>query len=125
MKQVGIGTRVINFVVDTLVIFVLSFAAYKGWAFYAFYYGILFIPFYYFFWAILVIYYLFFESIFKRTPGKWLSLTKVVNKNGGRPSFLQILLRSFVRIIFIDCFFIPFLNKTLHDYLSGTEVVEV
>ena len=125
MIKVGIGTRVLNFLVDTLLIFLLSFLAYKGWTFYAFYYGILFFPFYYFFFAILFIYYLVFESIFGRTPGKWLSFSKVVSKNGGKSSFIQIFLRSIVRLTIIDCFFIPFLDKTLHDYVSKTEVVEI
>ena len=72
-----------------------------------------------------VVYYLFFETLFKRTPGKWLSFSKVVNNNGGKPAFWQILVRSVIRLTIIDCFFIPFLDKTLHDYLSKTEVVEV
>jgi uncharacterized RDD family membrane protein YckC len=65
-----------------------------------------------------------FESIFSRTPGKWLSLSKVVNKNGKKATFLQIVLRSLARLTIIDCFFIPFLDKTLHDFISKTEVVE-
>ncbi len=125
MKKVGIGTRTLNFIVDTLIIFLLSFLAYRGWAFYVFYYQIIFIPFYYFFWSILFLYYILFESLFSRTPGKWLSMSKVVNKKGEKASFLQILLRTMARLTIIDCFFIPFLDKTLHDYVSKTEVVEV
>jgi uncharacterized RDD family membrane protein YckC len=127
MKAVGIGTRVLTFIIDNLIIFILSFAAYKGWAFYAYYWGIIYFQFAYFFWAITFIYYLFFESIFKRTPGKWVSLTKVVNLNGGKPSFPQIFLRSLVRLLIIfDWLAFPFLNeRALHDYLSKTEVVEI
>lgn len=125
MRRVGVGTRVLNFVVDTLLIFAISYGLYKWWTFYVLYWGREFVPFYIFFWCTLVIYYLIFESIFKRTPGKWLSLTRVVNNKGGKPSFLQILIRSVTRVIIIDCFFIPFLDKTLHDYTSKTEVVEV
>ncbi len=124
MNKVGIGTRVLNFLVDTFFIFLLSYAAYKGWTFYAFYYGIIYFPFYYFFFGVLFLYYLVFESIFERTPGKWLTFSKVVNKKGGKSSFIQIFLRSIVRLTIIDCFFIPFLEKTLHDYVSKTEVVE-
>jgi uncharacterized RDD family membrane protein YckC len=124
MKQVGIGTRTLNFIVDTLIIFFLSLLAYNGWKFYAYYYHIIYIPFYYFFWSILFLYYILFESIFSRTPGKWLSLSKVVNKNGKKATFLQIVLRSLARLTIIDCFFIPFLDKTLHDFISKTEVVE-
>jgi uncharacterized RDD family membrane protein YckC len=124
MKQVGIGTRTLNFIVDTLIIFFLSLLAYNGWKFYAYYYHIIYIPFYYFFWSILFLYYILFESIFSRTPGKWLSLSKVVDKKGKKASFLQIVLRSLARLTIIDCFFIPFLDKTLHDFISKTEVVE-
>jgi len=124
MIQVGIGTRVLNFIVDVLLITALSFAVFKAWQFYAYYYHILFFPFYYFFWCIWVLYYFVFESIFGRTPGKWLSVSKVVSKKGGRPNILQYMVRSVSRLILIDAFFIPFLDKTLHDYVSATEVVE-
>lgn len=125
MKTVGIGTRVLNFLVDTAIIFLLSYIAYKVWSFYSFYYSIVYVPFYYFFFGIQFFFYLTFESIFTRTPGKWLTFTEVVNKNGGRSSFFQIFLRSIVRLTIIDCFFIPILDKTLHDYVSKTEVVEI
>jgi len=127
MNQVGIGTRVLNFIVDTLLIFGLSFAAYKGWSFYAFYWGIPYFQFYVFFWLITFLYYLLFESIFKRTPGKWISMTKVVNMEGKKPSFLQIIIRCFIRLLLIiDWLGLPFLDdKALHDYLSKTRVVEV
>jgi uncharacterized RDD family membrane protein YckC len=50
-----------------------------------------------------------------------------VNKTGGKPSFPQIILRSLVRLLLlIDWLPFPFLKeKALHDYLSGTEVVEI
>lgn len=124
MKKVGVGTRALNGIVDTLIIFLLSLLAYHGWRFYVFYYNIPYIPYYYFFWAIIFLYYLFFESIFSRTPGKWLSISKVVNRKGKKPSFFQILLRTFIRLTIVDCFFIPFLDETLHDFVSKTEVIE-
>ena len=124
MNKVGIGTRVLNFMIDVLLITALSFAVFKGWQFYAFYYGIIFFPFYYFFWFIWVLYYFVLETIFGRTPGKWVSVSKVVSKNGGKPNIAQYLIRSISRLILIDAFFIPFLDKTLHDFLSATEVVE-
>ena len=128
MKGVGIGTRVFGFLIDMFFVLALSFAAFKGWSFYVFYYGYEYISFYYFLALITFLYYLFFESIFRRTPGKWLSLSKVVNNNGGKPSFLQIVVRSLVRVpgmIIIDCACFPFLEKTLHDYVSRTQVVEI
>ena len=125
MNQVGIGTRVINFIADTLIVVILSFIANKVWDFYVIYWGYLYINPLLSFGALLFIYYFIFELFWAKTPGKWLSYTKVVDKKGLKPGFIQIFLRSIVRLTIIDCFFIPFLNKPLHDYVSNTEVVEV
>ena len=125
IKSVGIGTRVLNFLVDTFLVFIISkFIVYEIWEFYMRYWQYPFVPYYIAFWLFLIVYYFLFESFFKRTPGKWLTGTYVVNNKGGKPSVFQILIRSVVRIIIIDSFFIPFLNdKTLHDYLSKTNVI--
>ena len=122
--KVGIGTRVMNFLVDTLLVFGISEGIFSIYKFYVLYYHILYFPFYYFFWATLFLYYLFCEAIWKRTPGKYLSITKVATIDGGKPGFGQILIRSLIRLTVIDCFFFPFLDNTLHDYLSKTVVVE-
>lgn len=128
MNSVGIGTRVINFVVDFILIFLLTYAAYNGWTFYVTYYDFVYFPFYEFLAAITFLYYLFFEGIWRRTPGKWLSLTKVVSANGKKATFGQVIVRSIVRVvgvILIDSLFLPILGKTLHDFASKTYVVEV
>jgi len=125
MKQTGIGTRVLSFVIDTLIIFLITFILFKVWRWYVMYYRFTPYNFWIFFAIVLVIYYTVLESIFARTPGKWFSYSKVVTKDGKKPSFPAILLRSIVRLTIIDMFFIPFLDKTLHDYISKTEVVEV
>lgn len=124
MNKAGFGTRVLNFLVDTLLIFFITYGVSAFWDFQVLYWHYPYIAFYTFFWVILFIYYSFFEAIFKRSPAKWLSFTKVVNKYGKKPAFWQILVRSLVRLTIIDCFFIPFLEKPLHDYLSKTEVVQ-
>ncbi len=125
MNKVGTGTRVLNFLIDTLIIFLISYAISKIHQWYVMYYHIHYYRFSWFFFGTLFIYYTFFETIFARTPGKWMSISKVVNKNGNKPNFISILIRSLTRLILIDMFFIPFLDKTLHDYFSKTEVVEV
>jgi uncharacterized RDD family membrane protein YckC len=128
MNPVGIGTRVINFLVDTVLIFLLTYAAYEGWTFYVRYYNIIYFPFYEFFAAVTFLYYLFFEGIWRRTPGKWLSLTRVVDASGKKASFGQIKERCIIRIvgiILIDSLFLPILGRTLHDYLSKTYIIEV
>ena len=128
MRIVGIGTRTLGFLPDLIIILLITYGVNRGWDFYVFYYHILYIPLYYFLAMVGFLYYLFFEGIWKRTPGKWLALTKVVNRSGGKPSFLQIVIRSAVRvvsIIIIDSLFLSFMGKTLHDFFSKTEVVEV
>ncbi len=124
MKEVGIGTRVINFLADTILIFLLSYGLYKWWTFYVMFWKFTYFPFYLFFYATIFVYYTFFEILWSRTPGKWLSLSKVRNADGGRPAWYQVVFRSILRLTIIDCFFIPFLGRTLHDALSKTRVVE-
>ena len=125
MKPVGDGTRVFNFLIDTLLIFVLAFATFKIWNWYVIYWGYTYYNFGWFFFGTLFIYYTLFELIWTRTPGKWCSYSKVVNQQGKRPSVIQVLVRSLVRLTIIDMFFIPFLGKPLHDQLSRTTLVEV
>ena len=73
----------------------------------------------------MVLYYLFFELFFARTPAKWLTMSKVVAENGKRPAFWQILVRSLLRLtLIVDCVFIAFTERTLHDYVTKTAVVE-
>lgn len=124
MNETGVGTRVINFLVDTIIISLTSYALYKWWSFYVYYWQYKFYPYYLFFYPMIFIYYSIFESIWSRSPGKWLSLSKVINTKGERPAFYQVLLRSLLRLTLIDMFFIPFFNRPLHDQLSGTRVVE-
>ncbi|MDB5193787.1 MAG: hypothetical protein JWQ96_3350 [Segetibacter sp.] len=125
MNEVGIGTRVINFLVDTIVIFALSYGLYKWYTFYVMYWSYKFVPFYFFFYGTVFVYYTLFELFFSRSLGKYVTLTKVRSASGGKPAFYQILLRSLLRLTLIDPFFIPFLNRPLHDALSKTKIVEV
>jgi uncharacterized RDD family membrane protein YckC len=64
-----------------------------------------------FFFGILFVYYFLFESLFSKTPGKWFSYSKVVNREGRKANIGWIFIRSITRIIIIDLFFIPFLGK--------------
>jgi uncharacterized RDD family membrane protein YckC len=124
MKKVGDGTRILNFLVDGGIIFTLSYFTFGAWNWYVLNWGYQSYKFGWFFAAILVVYYFLFEVLFARTPGKWFSYTKVVNRTGKRASVIAILVRTLVRLTIIDLFFIPFLGKPLHDYLSKTEVIE-
>ena len=124
MKEVGLGTRVVNFIVDTIIIFLISYGLYKWYSFYVYYYQWRGFQFYYFFWATMSGYSFLFELLFKRTPGKWLTMTKVRSADGTKAGVLQLLIRSILRVTLIDPFFIPFFERPLHDQLSKTRVVE-
>lgn len=75
--------------------------------------------------SVAVAYYGLMEGLFQVTLGKLLTGTRVVTASGGRPSFGQILGRSFARFIPFEAF--SFLGGKepvgWHDSLSGTRVV--
>lgn len=128
MNSVGVGTRVLNFVVDTILVLLLTYAAYRSYTWYVFYYNIKYYPFFEFWFTITFLYYLFFEGIWRRSPGKWMSLSKVVGEGGKKASFGQIVVRCIVRVvgvIVIDSIFLSIIGRTLHDYVSKTYVIEV
>lgn len=125
MNEVGIGTRVINFLIDTLIIWLISYGLFKWYNFYVYYYNFQSYQFYLFFYGTLFLYYFIFESLFSRSPAKWLTLTQVRNDKGKKPGIYRIFLRCILRLTIIDPFFIPFLQRPLHDALSKTRVVEV
>jgi len=71
---------------------------------------------------VLVGYYVFFEGLFGRTPGKFVCGTRVVDRNGNPPSFGQILGRSAARLIPFEPLSF-FTARGWHDGLSGTWVI--
>jgi len=79
MRKTGFGTRVFNFIIDTLIVFGITYGINTWWDFYVMYWQYPFIPFYVFFFGFIFIYYTFFEGIFKRSPAKWLTISKVAN----------------------------------------------
>ena len=125
MNEVGVGTRVINFLIDTFIVGLIAFGLYKWNTFYARHWEYKYYPFYQVFYATLFVYYLVLELAWKRTPGKFLSLTKVVDVSGKSPAWYQVVIRTVLRLTLIDAFFIPFMNKPLHDLLSKTQLKEV
>jgi uncharacterized RDD family membrane protein YckC len=71
---------------------------------------------------LMLCYYLFFEGIWARTPGKLILGTVVVDEAGDRPSFARIVGRSLCRFIPFDVF--SFLGERgWHDSMSKTHVV--
>ena len=69
------------------------------------------------------LYYLGFESIYGRTPGKYQTLTKVVDKDGNKPTFIQLIIRNISRFISILSG-ITDEERALHDQVSNTYVVQ-
>jgi uncharacterized RDD family membrane protein YckC len=125
MQTVGDGTRILNFLIDTLLVFLLAMIAFRTWNWYVYYWRFTPYNFGWFFFGSVFIYYTLFETLTQRTPGKWLSKSRVVSISGKKPSLLPIIIRSLARITVIDLFFGPFLGMPLHDYISKTRVVSV
>lgn len=124
MRVVGIGTRIISFLVDTTIIFLIAYLLNRTNNFYMFYWKYSGFSSLTIFAITLVVYYLISEGVFGNSLGKKASLSKVVDKDGKRPNFFQIVIRSIVRLIPIDFVWIPFTDRTLHDIISKTYVIE-
>ena len=72
--------------------------------------------------AFFSVFYLFFEGNFRRTPGKLVFGTRVVDADGREITTRQMLIRTACRFIPFEAF--TFLGKRgLHDRLSDTQVV--
>jgi len=73
-------------------------------------------------------YYFLFEATLGRTPAKFLTGTRVVSTNGGRPSAAQILGRSLARFVPFEPFSFLFGGNPpsgWHDKWSNTRVVKI
>ncbi len=71
-------------------------------------------------------YYLLLEGTTSRTLGKWVTGTKVVNEDGGRPTTGQIIGRTLARLIPLEAF--SFLGRSArgwHDSIPKTYVVKI
>lgn len=83
--------------------------------------GSLWLGFYFFF--LYVMFLAIFEYFFGKTPGKFLTKTKVVKRNGSKPTFLNFLGRNTARLIPFDPISYLFLKRGWHDQISGTYVI--
>ncbi len=71
-------------------------------------------------------YYIIFEGITGKTLGKFLTKTKVQSNEGNKPKFINIIIRTLVRLIFIEV--ISFFSQHplgWHDSISKTQVIEL
>ena len=76
-------------------------------------------------YVLMVIFYVFFEYNWQKTPGKFITKSIVVDYDGNKPDFKTILLRSVYRIVPFEAIsFIGKKHKGWHDVWSKTLVVE-
>ncbi len=74
--------------------------------------------------AIRLIYYIFFETFFGQTIGKFITKTIVVDENGERVTHEVILIRTLCRLIpFYEFSFFGIPSRGWHDRISKTYVV--
>jgi uncharacterized RDD family membrane protein YckC len=72
--------------------------------------------------AWIVAYYLVFEGLWGRTPGKWVCGTRVVDEDGRKPAFGTVVKRTLCRFIPFEPF--SFLGERgWHDSISKTRVI--
>ncbi|WP_082447141.1 RDD family protein [Flavobacterium sp. KJJ] len=69
------------------------------------------------------IYYMFFESLFGRTPGKIFTATKVIDENDKKPNFKKLLIRNLSRFIPFDAISFAVSDIGWHDSISKTSVI--
>lgn len=73
----------------------------------------------------LILYYLPFELLTARTPGKLITGTKVVNEQGLKPSAGQMIGRTFARIVPFEPFsFLGHFGRGWHDTWTNTYVID-
>ena len=118
---VGSGIRFLNFVIDLVAWFVIVF--------------VLILPVVYFgvtqTWFGYVIglfsfvgYFALMEIKFQKTIGKFVTKTKVVKLDGGKPENSDIISRTFCRLIPFDRISFLFGKNGIHDFLSKTKVIK-
>jgi len=120
---IGDGTRILHFLVDTILIALIAYLVYGWWNFHVMYWN--YTPYQYgvFFFATMWLYVFLFEFIFLRTPAKWLTGTKVVSENGGRPNIFQFFLRAALRTTIVSMFGLAWNGQPFHDTFSKTKLI--
>lgn len=125
-KRVNSMTRFIHYIVDTIAFLILSMI-------FAFILSLFINPTDQSLMAILgyllltagfFAYYVFMETRYQKTIGKFITKTKVVNKNGTRPEVGDIVRRTLCRFIPIDWISFLFTANGFHDMLSDTTIIK-
>jgi len=126
-KKVNPLVRIIHFLVDTTLFFIIAIFLYSILGLLINFSGneMLFK-----FWNYLILaiaflgYYIFMEAKYQTTVGKIITKTKVVTKDGKKPEFTDIVRRTLFRLIPVDQISFLFLSEGFHDYLSETTIVK-
>lgn len=119
--------RLVNFIVDTIVWLTLYFSIAYIFDLYLVRFSSYLLNYLYSMslaFIVFLAYYSLLEFYYHRTFGKFLTRTKVVNRDGGKISFLTIFTRTVSRLIPIDLFYYLFSKNGLHDRLSNTLVIK-
>jgi len=69
-------------------------------------------------------YYIFMETKYQKTLGKFITKTKVIMKDGQKPTQSDIIRRTAFRLVPFDRVSYFFVVNGIHDYLSNTTVVK-
>jgi len=125
-KKVSSLTRFVHFIVDTisLVIFTMILASLLGLFINPTDQSLMSLMSYLMLASGFLGYYVFMETKFQKTIGKFLTKTKVVNKNGTKPELGDIVRRTFCRLIPFDRISFLFTPNGFHDRLSDTTVIK-
>lgn len=103
---------IIDFIISSFFGLVIAFLTFKT-------YAIAFLI----YLSVRFLYYFVFELLFGRTPGKYQTRTKVLNKEGNTPTLLQLIIRTLSRFISIFSG-ISDDERAIHDQLSNTFVIK-
>jgi len=106
------GSRFANLVLDAVIRFGMTLGVVRAFGDNPF--AVLFVTFGY---------HIAFETIFARTPAKWITRTRVIALDGSKPRFLQIVGRSLSRYVPFEPFSFLGNARGWHDRWSGTRVV--
>lgn len=125
-KKVSSLTRFIHLIVDTIAFFILTMI-------FAFIFGLFIHPtdqnkMTFMGYLMLAFgffgYYVFMETTYQKTIGKFMTKTKVANTNGTRPELGDIVRRTFCRLIPFDRISFLFTQNGFHDRFSNTTIIK-
>jgi uncharacterized RDD family membrane protein YckC len=130
MNKVSKLKRLVNFLIDSLIIGILSIVVFYILSYVFIKLNLLssigereIISIDIFLLIIAFMYYFISESMLGRTVGKYITGTKLVNAKGDIPSVLSIFLRTIIRLIPLDSITYLFDSVVWHDKYSSTYLV--